>query len=195
MTSTNVSRRIVVGVDFTETGDEAAREAVRLARDHAGTELHVTYVIATPPMPDTRVLAEIGAKLPERMLELREHFARVGAPRGGAKFSMETVFHVRLGDPGQALHQVAVDVDADLIVVGTHGRRGVEKMLLGSVAEQLVRGARLPVLVARPKEIERLPKSERPEPPRPGEDLSNHGLTDRVHLEFVPRTSHISGLV
>ena len=81
-----------------------------------------------------------------------------------------------------------------MLVVGTHARRGVEKLLLGSVAEELVRIARLPVLIAHPKNLRDLARSDRPEPARPGEDL--HGsLTHRVRIELTPRTTHISGLL
>jgi hypothetical protein len=63
------------------------------------------------------------------------------------------------------LLQMAVDYDADLMVVGTHGRRGVERMMLGSVAEELVRKARCPVLVARPKDYTGLERTPRPDAP------------------------------
>jgi hypothetical protein len=120
----------------------------------------------------------------------------VGAPpKGETAFKVACAFHVRLGDSAPALHQVAVDVDADLIVVGTHGRTGVEKLLLGSVAQQLMTIARVSVLVAHPKHLDGLPRSPRVEPPRPGQDMSVTGLTDHLHLEFVPRTTHIPGLL
>jgi hypothetical protein len=116
-------------------------------------------------------------------------------PEQGDGYSQQIVFHVRLGDPAEALHQVAVDVDADLIGVGTHARAGVERLLLGSVAEALIRRAHVPVLVAQPKDFSDLPRSERPDPARPGDDLTCHGLSARLHLEFLPRTTHIPGLL
>jgi hypothetical protein len=58
-----------------------------------------------------------------------------------------------------------------MIVVGTHARRGVERFVLGSVAEALVRSGRCPVLVAVPKDYSHIRLSDRPEPGRPGEDL------------------------
>jgi hypothetical protein len=68
-------------------------------------------------------------------------------------------------------------------------------LILGSVAEELVRSARVPVLVARAKDFTGLTPSQRPEAARPGEDVHRAGLTWRGHIEFRPRTSHISGLV
>jgi universal stress protein A len=56
---------------------------------------------------------------------------------------------VTTGDPAEAILQIAQDRDVDLIVIGTHGRTGLQHMVLGSVAEKVVRHARCPVLVVR----------------------------------------------
>ena len=193
----NVGERIVVGLDLSETGDHALRAALRLCRRLPGSELHVTYVIhAERGLHDAKQLAELEQLLPKRMDELHEHVTRVCQPeQAGSTFSQETVFHLRIGEPAEALHQVAVDVDADLIVVGTHARRGLEKLLLGSVAQSLIQIAQVPVLVARPKDFTDLPRTARPEARRPGEDLHDPRLSRRLHLEFRPRTTHISGMV
>ncbi len=191
--------RIVVGVDWSDTGDHALKHAVQLAKLLPQGELHVTHVIPSDPgMHDARKLDEFSSELRTRLADIRRHVTQVCAPPSGAQaFTVQTCFHIRIGKPAAAIHQVAVDVDADLIVVGTHGRSGMEKLMLGSVAEELVRTSRVPVLVARPKNLEGLSKSDRLEPARPGEvALSSAGAaTDRVHLEFLPRTSHISGLI
>jgi nucleotide-binding universal stress UspA family protein len=187
--------RIVVGVDLSETGDHAVQHAVLLAKQLAGSELHVSHVIAPPANPAQR-LAEISSELRGKVDTLRERITALCAPASPAEqFRVECVFHVRIGEPAAALHQVAVDIDADLIVVGTHGRTGVEKLLLGSVAESLVRTAHVPVLVARPKTLAGLPRSEKLEPARPNHGPMHEGVEHRVHLEFIPRTPHISGLL
>ena len=198
MTESNqIKNRIVVGVDLSETGDHALWHAVQLARSLPEGELHVTHVITTDPgLHDARKLAEIADELRPRLEELRKHVTtRCAPPAGEAPFHVDTVFHIRIGKPAAAIHQVAVDVDADVIVVGTHGRSGVEKLILGSVAEELVRTARVPVLVARLKNFSDLSKSDHVEPARAGQQLRSTGLSDRVHLEFLPRNSHISGLI
>ena len=56
--------------------------------------------------------------------------------------------------PAQEIVDYAADIHADLIVVGTHGRSGVSRLLMGSVAEHVVRSAPCPVLVVRPSEHE-----------------------------------------
>ena len=191
------TNRIVVGVDFSDTGDYALIEAVHMARRLSGSELHIVYVVrAEKTLHDAKKLAEMSNELRTRVEEVRKHVTDVCAPEDVSEpFSQDAVVHVRLGDPAEAIHQVAVDVDADLIVVGTHGRRGIEKLILGSVAEELIRSAHVPVLVAHPKDFSGLSKTERVDPARPGEDFHPHGISHRLHLSFAPRISHISGLV
>lgn len=186
-------QRIVVGVDFTIAGDGALRHAMQLARAFPGSELHPTYVIE---QGRDMALDALNVALQNQFVELRQRVEQVCAPSGSEDaVSQEFVFHVRVGNAARALQQVAVDVNANLIVVGTHGRRGVEKLLLGSVAEELLRVAHLPVMVAIPKNFAGARPSERPEPPRPGEDLHSGSLMHRAHIELMPRTSHISGLL
>ena len=58
---------------------------------------------------------------------------------------------VRIGDPGLQIADYAGQVEADLIVITSHGRHGLTRFLLGSVAERVIRHAELPVLVLRPE--------------------------------------------
>lgn len=187
---------IVVGVDLLESGDHALRHAMALAQKLLGSELHVVYVIKTrPSLHDAKKLDQISEELSTKVDELREHVALVCAPLAMTNpFIQETICHIRIGNPAEAIHQLAVDCDADLIVVGTHDREGVDRWILGSVAETLVRSAHVPVLVVRPKDYEGLPHSPEMEPGRPGEDTSA-GMSRRIRLEIVPRNTHISGLI
>jgi len=191
----NPTNRIVVGVDFTEAGDHAICDAVRLARQVLGSELHLTYVIrANSALHGGDELAEVSDQLRTKVDELRTHVTNLCAPPvGSLPFILDTQYHIRIGDPAEAIHQVAVDVDADLIVVGTHADK--PQSLLPSIAEELVRNAHVPVLVSRPKKLKALPKTDRPDPARPGEDIHKTVGVERQHLEFVPRTTHISGLL
>lgn len=180
--------RIVVGVDFTEAGDHALDEALRYAWRSELDEVHPVYVLPEGDM------ATVALQLDEARESLR---ARVieRCQAVGEAFEQAVVLHVRVGSAAEALHQVAIDVDADLLVVGTHGRRGLSKMLLGSVAEELVRTARLPVLIARPRQLDGLEKSPVPEAARPGEDLHAPRIMASEKLVIDKRPSHIAGLV
>ena len=74
--------------------------------------------------------------------------------------------HVTHGDPAGEILALAEDVQADLILVGTHGRQGLKRLLMGSVAEQVVRNATCPVLVMRPRRYDVHPELA-PEPACP----------------------------
>jgi len=82
--------------------------------------------------------------------------------RTGGSFR-RCVSHVRLEFASEEIAQLGSDVHADMIVVGTHGRRGLRRLFLGSVAEGVVRLAQCPVLVVRPKgETGAVPQIEPP---------------------------------
>ncbi|HTM22059.1 MAG TPA: universal stress protein, partial [Kofleriaceae bacterium] len=76
--------------------------------------------------------------------------------------------HARIGAPAREIVELAEEVEADIVVVGTHGRHGINRLVLGSVAEHVVRDAHCPVLVARPRPDHFGPERDRkwsPEPP------------------------------
>lgn len=75
--------------------------------------------------------------------------------------------HLRVGAAAPAILQVAVDIQADVIVVGTHHRSGLERFFLGSVAEHVVRDAHCPVMVVTTKNYAGLRRSRRLEPACP----------------------------
>ena len=192
-----MTMKIVVGVDFAKTGDHALRTAMGLARGLPGSELHVVSVLPTPTeVHDARELDALSEELGRTGKRLQQHVRQVCAPgRDEEGFEHEATIHVRLGDPAGSIHQVAIDEDADFIVIGTHGRKGLERLVLGSVAEELVRTAHCPVIVGRPKEFEGIQRSDKADPARPGEDPARAGMRQQVTLDFAPRTSHISGLI
>jgi nucleotide-binding universal stress UspA family protein len=138
-------RRILVGVDFGVASMAAAQWTAR----HLGTdaELVLAHVVDLPRMPvflhgllpDTEELeTNARARAEPRLREL----ARVtGAPRVWSE--------LRFGAPADTLSELAREYEADLIVVGEHGRPGGSAPAVGSTTERLVRIAPAPVLVAR----------------------------------------------
>jgi nucleotide-binding universal stress UspA family protein len=149
---------IVAGIDYSETGELALERALELASQQTNAEVHVVNVAsAYGPM----VTIEFGTDVKTLSLEeaarelnayvetkLRE-FAQRNPEK--AKTFGRACTHVRLDAPAEGIAQLASDLEADLVVVGTHGRRGVRRVLLGSVAEGVVRLAPCQVLVVRPK--------------------------------------------
>jgi nucleotide-binding universal stress UspA family protein len=151
---------IVVGVDYELDGDRAFDTALRIAGANPASEVHVVHADRTLPRehPSDEEAASVNHRVTrsETALDRLEHYVeeRLAAmlrAHPGLGFQ-RIVTHYRLGAAAQHIVQLAVDVDADLIVVGTHNRRGVKHLLLGSVAESVVHLARCPVYVVREKD-------------------------------------------
>jgi nucleotide-binding universal stress UspA family protein len=154
---------IVVGIDFSEVSDQALDEALSLAAARQA-ELHVLYV------DDHFSAPEGGRAAAEEALSRVEHhsIARMDEMRKrlGTSLSFRKLYsHFRLGSPAEQIVQLASNLDADLVVVGTHGRSGLKRFVLGSEAERVVRLARCPVWIVRPKDHEGLGKVPEIEPP------------------------------
>ena len=158
---------IIVGVDYAELGDLALEHACEMAKAHEPSHLHVVHVTTlNPSHSDTRDEAwSRGFK--EASTRLHEHAEQViktwrDAHALTVPFARLTT-HVRTGSPADAIAQLASDVEADLVVVGTHGRPGARRFVLGSVAERTMRLAPCPVLVVRPPDVT-VPEIEPPCP-------------------------------
>jgi len=134
--------RIVVGSDFSSHSASALETALAVAA--ADATIEIVHCWQTPILPAglpvaplradiEKNVAESGARLVARHREIGERlrFTAVEAP------------------PGDGLTRRAAEIDADLIAVGSHGRRGVKRWLLGSVAEVAIRHAPCSILVAR----------------------------------------------
>jgi nucleotide-binding universal stress UspA family protein len=150
--------RLVVGVDFSPLAELALDSALRFAAPYAGSEVHAVHVEPARgslrprwhlALVDAGTAAQLDAVLQElerygaaRLLRLRETL-----PNARCRI----VTHARLGAPAAQIARMASDLDADLVVVGSHGRPGPHRRLLGSVAEAVVGTAPCPVYVARPK--------------------------------------------
>jgi nucleotide-binding universal stress UspA family protein len=134
-------RTILHPTDFSEHAERAFNVACALARDH-GASLAVLHVY---PLPIAH--GEIVA----RRQEDGYHEELWQKLRGYQDSSLTTpVVHLlEEGDPVGEILCVANELKCDLIVVGTHGRTGVSRLLMGSVAEQLMRKADCPVLVVK----------------------------------------------
>lgn len=159
--------RVVVGMDMEAAGEAALREALRLARFGTEEHLHLVHVIpGAGAARSERAIAELDARLEAAPGKFRDYLIQLSErmPQTGAR---TVTLHVRVGVASTELHQVAVDVNADLIVVGTHNRQGIAKMLLGNSAQDLLQIAHCPVMVVRPKDFSVDERSEAPEPACP----------------------------
>jgi universal stress protein A len=134
-------KRILCPVDLTQTCSECVRVASTLARE-CGAELVFLYV-AVPELP-----ASSGAAIPEVNQAIdreRQVLKQILPTATGVLHRHELV----RGQPAQAIVHYAVQNQVDLIVMPTHGRTGFTRLLLGSVAEEVLRHAPCPVLAIR----------------------------------------------
>ncbi len=144
-------RRVVYATDFSSYSNQAYFHAVALA-EHHGASLDVVYCYVpgsgTPEGPRPEESARDYWKSQLEQIRPLDPGIRVA--------------HILLeGDPATEIVRHARDTNADLIVMGTHGRTGMERLLMGSVAERVMRDAWCSVLVVKlPKGI---PVTDRPE--------------------------------
>lgn len=145
---------LLVGVDFGDESTRALDVAANLARRSAPAVIHVAYVLTDLASPDAPEFA-----IEKLIDDARKELARIVAKSG---LEQTAVPHVLIGNPVEALSEFAKDVHADVMVLGTHGRRGVSRLMFGSVAEAVTRRAPCSVLVVRERQ---LGADERIEPP------------------------------
>jgi nucleotide-binding universal stress UspA family protein len=144
-------RHLVVATDFSPLADAALDRAVAIAKAHKA-RLTLAYAEA---VVDAGPVAEGGPAIAEELGALaaalkgdeqRQLDLRLDRIRGEG---IDVALAVRAGPPDEAITELAKSFGADLIVIGTHGRTGVRRFLLGSVAELIVRRATCDVLVSR----------------------------------------------
>jgi nucleotide-binding universal stress UspA family protein len=137
-------RTILHPTDFSDTAQGAFELACALARDYSA-ELVLIHVV-----PPTRVYAPDGIAVPfpaEGSYDVQARLAHLHADDPHVK----TEHRVLQGDPADQILKVAKDCGADVIVMGTHGSTGLTRLLMGSVAETVMRKAPCPVLTVRGK--------------------------------------------
>lgn len=134
--------------DFSSHSDYAFRLACALAKDH-GARLILVHV-----MRPTIVYADVGVVVKDdgqREMVL-EQLQQLKAPE-----SVPVEYRLEEGDPASEIVRVAQETGCDLIVMATHGRRGLSRLLMGSVAELTMRKAPWPVLTVKVPTAEQKP--------------------------------------
>jgi len=143
-------RKILVPVDGSPTSRRGLKEAVRLAKDQ-GAKLRLVHVVDEQPVLSVmetgvdvddlcKSLVKSGHALVERA---RREAQKQGVDAGTA------IYESVSGPPAEQILREARKWKADLIVMGTHGRRGLRRVVMGSDAEQVVREATVPVMLVR----------------------------------------------
>ncbi|WP_435182788.1 universal stress protein [Halobellus sp. EA9] len=138
--------RILVPTDGSDCADYAVEHAIDIAEQY-GAELHVLSVVDSRDVSHSAP-AISPQQVEETLRERAESVVEAVADRA-ADAGVEAVTAVEPGIPDDVVVDYAVDNDCDLIVMGTHGRTGLERYLLGSVTERTVRRSAVPVLTVR----------------------------------------------
>jgi nucleotide-binding universal stress UspA family protein len=141
---TAIYQKIVIATDGSEKNLSAVIEGVMLARI-SGAKLQVVYVIDTKPLT-TGVIEESYAGMYDSFREEGEQALEQVKDLAG---DLEVETFLLTGKPATEITRFAREHEADLLIVGTQGKSGLGKLLLGSVAETIIRTAPCSVLVVR----------------------------------------------
>lgn len=144
-------RRILIPTDFSEFSQHAMKYACEFSKRFSA-ELHVLNVVENI----YPIVAEPGMAMPsagEFLVDLLNSSERAiqSLPDSGWINGGAVVREVRTGTPFLEIIRYAKEKEIDLIVIGTHGRSGLVQVLMGSVAEKVVRKSPCPVLTVRPQ--------------------------------------------
>jgi len=140
-------KSVLVAFDFSDASQKPLRHALAIAR-HYGATFHLAHVVVPSVSfmmagPDSFVLANESAK--RDMRKLKDDLLQSGALTG-----LQYEFYLAEGNVCQELESLIKDKRIDAVVIGTHGRGGLGKLMLGSVAEQIFRSANCLVLTVGP---------------------------------------------
>jgi nucleotide-binding universal stress UspA family protein len=142
-------RRILAPTDFSDFSKQALKSALELAQAF-NAQLSLLHVVEPPPYPiEGLVPSSLGANLLDDLeRQASNELAQVLPEAQGA--TIEVTRRVIVGIPYRKIVEVAEEEKSDLIVMATHGRTGLSHLVMGSVAERVVRTAPCPVLTIRP---------------------------------------------
>ena len=138
-------KKIVIATDGSKRTQNAVETGLEIARVHQ-SKVHAVYVVDTVTF--TSVPMDVTWENMYQLLK-EEGEEAVGRVKAAAPTGVDVETHVLEGNPALEITKFAKDNDCDLIVVGTLGKSGIDRILLGSVAEKVVRIAPCPVLVIR----------------------------------------------
>lgn len=141
-------KTVVIPIDFSSTMDKVIDYATSVA-DQFGAKIHFLYIVndfkgyemllAHPSFNE--LTRDLKIKSGERMEDLVAEYSHL---KGGAAGTVE------IGDPAEEIIAFAKEINADMIIIGTHGVKGFERMIIGSTAEKVVKNAPCPVLTFNP---------------------------------------------
>lgn len=149
--------QVVIAYDFSPSAEEAVMRGIELACRAPQHVLHVVAAIDGRNGFSVAPTEHVDYDYAERIQKIV--IARLVEGFAGRKTASEVHFyvHARIGKPAEQILQLAQEVGADFIIIGSHGKTGVERLVLGSVSERVVREAHCAVIVARAKTYRDVP--------------------------------------
>jgi nucleotide-binding universal stress UspA family protein len=138
--------KILVGIDNSKSSGDVVRAMVTQFRAE-NTEVRVLHVLEPFAPAPPQMAAGYAPELEEQKKPADELVQRIAQELRGAGFKVDTA--VEVGDIRESIIDFAAAWGADLIVVGSHGQRGIQRFLLGSVAEFVARHAQCSVEIVR----------------------------------------------
>jgi nucleotide-binding universal stress UspA family protein len=155
-------KKILIAIDYNPTAKIIADSGFELAKS-MNAEVILLHVVADytyyssldySPVLGFDSFSNLGAIQTNTVLELqnaaKDYLEKIKSQLGDS--SIQTL--IKEGDSGDAILEAADDSKADVIVMGTHGRRGLDKILMGSVAEKVMRHSKIPLFIIPSKENE-----------------------------------------
>lgn len=146
-TEESLFNRILIATDGSESAEKAASHAVYIAK-MAGAELYALYVISTKYSVTTRSVKGWTDEFEEGLAK-RGRTAICNVEQLGKEADIEIKPVFLKGIPAEEILNYAEKNNIDLIVMGTKGLKGIEKLLVGSVAENVIRHSKVPVMIVR----------------------------------------------
>jgi nucleotide-binding universal stress UspA family protein len=146
-------QNIVLSTDFSECARHAREYAHALAKESGGT-LHVIHVIDVPSLTysglDSMYVETVSVESLKESAE--KQLKEIVDSETDLQVNAQS--HLKEGRPWQVISEFAEEIKADLIVIGTHGQSGFERVLFGSTCDRVLRSAKTPVLTVKPAEHE-----------------------------------------
>jgi nucleotide-binding universal stress UspA family protein len=143
-------KRILVPTDLSDGAEQALDYACELARS-LGARIDLLNVVPIPSLGVPEIgLAMTATMIDQLVIDSQSALDRLAATKCGGELGQALI---KSGDARDMINQAASELGTDLIVMGTHGRRGISRALLGSVAETVVRSAPCAVLTVPLREL------------------------------------------
>jgi nucleotide-binding universal stress UspA family protein len=139
-------RNIVIATDGSENSDRAVSYGIEIAK-MSGATLHALYVVDTSSF--SSIPMDAGWEAMYEILKNEGKKAVSYVKEAGEAAGVEVKEILEEGHPSNEIIDFAENNSVDLIVMGTHGKSGIDRFLLGSVAEKVVRNSKIPVMVVR----------------------------------------------